>query len=115
MSWYRAIGRPLFFSFSPETAHTIALRLLGLPLPWSAFGGVYEDPVLRTTVAGLSLRNPLVLAAGFDKGCLRLGPLGSLGFGSVVGGTITSGAREGNPKPRIARYVERSSMTNAMG
>jgi dihydroorotate dehydrogenase subfamily 1 len=115
MSWYRAIGRPLFFSFPPETAHEMALRLLGLPLPWSAVGGASKDPSLRTTVAGLELRNPVGLAAGFDKGCRRLRSLGSLGFGYVVGGTVTSAPREGNAKPRIARYPERRSMTNAMG
>src|SRR3954470_11557977 len=115
MSWYRAIGRPLFFSVSPETAHTVALRLLGLPLPWSAIGGASREPSLRTTVAGLPLANPVGLAAGFDKGCRRLGALGSLGFGFVVGGTVTSAEREGNAKPRIARYADRSSMTNAMG
>jgi len=109
------MGRPLFFSFPPETAHAIALRLLGLPLPWSAIGGASTDPSLRTTVAGLELRNPIGLAAGFDKGCRRLGPLGSLGFGFVVGGTVTSEPREGNARPRIARYQDRGSMTNAMG
>src|SRR3954451_7959550 len=115
MSWYRAIGRPLFFSLSPESAHAIALRLLGLPLPWSAIGGASTDASLRTTVAGLELPNPIGLAAGFDKGCARLGALGSLGFGFVVGGTVTSAPRAGNAKPRITRYPERGSMTNAMG
>jgi dihydroorotate dehydrogenase len=115
MSWYRAIGRPLFFSVPPETSHDLAFRLLGVPLPWSAIGGASTDPALRTTVAGLELRNPVGLAAGFDKACRRLGPLGAIGFGFVVGGTVTSAPRVGNAKPRIARYPERSSMTNAMG
>jgi dihydroorotate dehydrogenase len=115
MGWYRTLGRRLFFSLSPETAHRLAGRLLDLPLPWASIGGAPSDPVLERTVAGLSLRNPVGLAAGFDKGCAHLDALGTLGFGYVVGGTLTSVPRDGNPKPRIVRYPERSSMTNAMG
>jgi dihydroorotate dehydrogenase len=115
MSWYRALGRPLFFSLPPETAHRLAGRLLDLPLPWSRIGGASTDPALERTVAGLALRNPVGLAAGFDKTCAHLDALGAVGFGYVVGGTLTSRPRGGNPKPRIVRYRERGSMTNAMG
>jgi dihydroorotate dehydrogenase len=115
MGWYRTLGRRLFFSLSPETSHRLAGRLLDLPIPWDVIGGASTDPVLERTVAGLTLRNPVGLAAGFDKRCSHLGALGALGFGYVVGGTLTSAPRDGNPKPRIVRYPERSSMTNAMG
>ncbi|MDP9296841.1 MAG: hypothetical protein M3O88_09150, partial [Actinomycetota bacterium] len=115
MGLYRTLGRRLFFSLSPETAHRLAGQLLHLPLPWAVIGGASTDPVLERTLAGLTLRNPVGLAAGFDKRCSRLDALGALGFGYVVGGTLTSAPRGGNPKPRIARYPERSSMTNAMG
>ena len=70
---------------------------------------------LELTVAGVKLRNPIGLAAGFDKTCRNLGALGELGFGYVVGGTITRLARPGNPKPRIVRHPARRSMVNAMG
>jgi dihydroorotate dehydrogenase len=73
------------------------------------------DPRLVTTVAGVELANPIGLAAGFDKGCARLGPLGKLGFGYVVGGTITRAPRRGNPLPRIARDPTRRALVNAMG
>ena len=115
MGWYRAIGRPLFFALPPETSHVVANRLLGLPLPWDRLGGVPDDPVLRTSLAGIPLANPIGLAAGFDKTCERLDSLGRLGFGYVVGGTVTRAARVGNPKPRIVRYPRRASMVNAMG
>jgi dihydroorotate dehydrogenase len=115
MSWYRALGRPLFFSLSPETAHGVAGRLLDLPLPWSRIGGASTDPSLERRISGLTLRNPVGLAAGFDKSCAHLDALGALGFGYVVGGTLTARPREGNPRPRIVRYPERGSMTNAMG
>src|SRR6266496_4493593 len=55
------------------------------------------------------------LAAGFDKRCRVLHSLGRLGFGYVVGGTITSKPREGNPQPRIVRYPARRAMVNSMG
>lgn len=115
MDWYRAVGRPAFFALPPETAHRLAQLLLGLPLPWSRLGGVARDPVLATSFAGIELANPIGLAAGFDKTGRRLGALGRLGFGYVVGGTFTRRPRRGNPKPRIVRYPDRGSMANAMG
>ncbi len=113
--WFRAIGRPLFFSLPPETSHRVANALLGLPAPWARIGGAHDDPSLVADLCGLALRNPIGLAAGFDKTCRHLGPLGDLGFGYVVGGTITRAARAGNETPRIARSPARHSMVNAMG
>lgn len=115
MGWYSAVGRPLFFALSPETAHRLAGAMLGLPLPWARIGNAYTDPSLRTTVAGLPLTNPIGLAAGFDKTCARLDALVNLGFGYVVGGTVTRAPRVGNAKPRIVRYPAKASMANAMG
>lgn len=99
----------------PERAHHVALALLALPAPWERIGGAVDDPSLHVELAGIQLRNPIGLAAGFDKGCRRLGALGRLGFGYVVGGTITRHARTGNAPPRIARLPERRSLVNAMG
>ena len=115
MGWYPAVGRPLFFALPPEEAHRLAGAMLGLPLPWRRIGHTLEDPRLRVELAGIPLRNPIGLAAGFDKTCRRLDALGELGFGYVVGGTITRAPRSGNPEPRIVRYPTRGSMTNAMG
>ena len=115
MGLYAALGRPLFFSLPPEAAHRVAGAMLGLPLPWRRIGHASLDPALVTDLAGLRLRNPIGLAAGFDKTCAHLHSLGELGFGYVVGGTITRAARAGNPKPRIARDRSRRSMVNAMG
>jgi len=115
MGWYEAVGRRVFFSMDPERSHLLALRLLGLPLPWPRIGGAVDDPALTTTLAGIPLRNPVGLAAGFDKSCTRLDALGSLGFGYVVGGTVTRAPRRGNPHPRIARDPARRAIVNAMG
>ena len=113
--WYPAIGRPLFFAMPPETSHRLATAMLALPLPWRRLGGANPDPALATELCGLPLRNPIGLAAGFDKTCRHLDSLGELGFGYVVGGTVTRAARAGNPSPRIARSPRQRSMVNAMG
>lgn len=113
--WFPAIGRPLFFALQPEVSHRVANALLGLPAPWARIGGAHHDPTLMTDLCGLGLRNPIGLAAGFDKTCRHLAALGELGFGYVVGGTITRAARAGNESPRIARSPRQRSMVNAMG
>ena len=115
MGLYRSVGRPFFFSLPPEASHSLAGRLLRSPLPWGAIGGAVDSPALRTDLAGILLRNPIGMAAGFDKGCEMLEPLGELGFGYVVGGTLTRNPREGNAKPRIVRIKETRSLVNSMG
>src|SRR3989442_14176119 len=86
-----------------------------LPMKWQRIGGVERDSTLEVDLAGIRLRNPVGLAAGFDKSCRVVTALGEIGFGYVVGGTITRRPRRGNPRPRIVRDRERSSMVNAMG
>jgi dihydroorotate dehydrogenase len=116
MDWYSSVGRKLFFALPPEASHELALALLRLPLPWERIAGSpRSDPALSKEIAGSHLSNPIGLAAGFDKRCARLGSLGRLGFGYVVGGTITSKPRRGSPKPRIVRYPNRHSFVNSMG
>ena len=114
MGVYRAIGRPLFLALPPEIAHRAAIALLGFPLPWERIGGAVDLPGTPVRLAGMELRNPIGLAAGFDKGCERLATLGRLGFGYVVGGTITRAPRVGNARPRVRRLAG-GSMVNAMG
>ena len=113
--WYEAFGRRAFFALDPERSHRVALAMLALPLPWRRIGHAVADPALATTVAGVPLANPVGLASGFDKACERLAPLGALGFGYAVGGTVTLRPRPGNPKPRIARDPARRAIVNAMG
>jgi dihydroorotate dehydrogenase len=72
-------------------------------------------PDVPITVAGMALRNPVGLAAGLDKQCAYLDSLGNLGFGYVIGGTVTHDARTGNPKPRVLRLPKQSSLMNALG
>ena len=115
MDLYRSLGRPFFFSLPPEASHSLVRMLLRSPLPWGAIGGAVDAPAVRSDLAGLPLRNPIGMAAGFDKGCEMLGPFGRLGFGYVVGGTLTRHPRQGNPKPRIVRITRTRSLVNSMG
>lgn len=113
--WYGTVGRPAFFALPPEASHRFATSLLSLPLPWERIGGAVADPSLEVDLCGIRIRNPIGLAAGFDKTCRHLAPLGRLGFGFVVGGTITRAPRKGNAKPRIVRAKERRAIVNSMG
>ena len=74
-----------------------------------------RDHRLETRLAGLTLPNPVGVAAGMDKDCRYLGPLLDLGFGFVVGGTVTLGPRPGNPQPRLIRLPDEGALINAMG
>jgi dihydroorotate dehydrogenase len=108
-----AAGLALLHRFDPETAHGLSLRALqaGLvPLP-----GVVTSPRLASTVAGLSLPNPIGLAAGFDKNATALAPLSRAGFGFVEVGAATPLAQEGNPRPRLFRLTEDRAAINRFG
>jgi dihydroorotate dehydrogenase len=91
------------------------MALLAMPFPWERIGGVVGDPSLEVDLCGIRLPNPIGLAAGFDKSCRHLDALGRLGFGHVVGGTVTREPRRGNPKPRIVRDRDRRAIVNSMG
>lgn len=113
--WYGAVGRPAFFALPPEASHRVAIALLSLPLPWHRIGGGVRDRSLEVDLCGVRLPNPIGLAAGFDKSCRHLDALGAIGFGFVVGGTVTSSPRSGHPKPRIVRDEPRRAIVNSMG
>lgn len=70
---------------------------------------------LRCTLAGVGVRNPVGLAAGFDKRCEHLASLADLGFGYLVCGTITRHPRPGNAKPRLLRVPREQALINALG
>lgn len=106
------VGAALLRALDPETAHTLALRALRMaPLPPARA----DDPVLATTVAGLSLPNPVGLAAGLDKNGEALHGLSRLGFGFLECGSVTPQPQPGNPKPRLFRLSEDRAIINRMG
>ena len=105
----------MFFALPSEASHRVAIAALALPLPWERIGGAVGDRSIEVELCGIRLPNAIGLAAGFDKSCRHLDALGRLGFGFVVGGTITRAPRKGNPKPRIVRFRHRSAIVNSMG
>lgn len=113
MSALEKIGLAALRQIDPEMAHTLALKALraGLaPLP----GPVTTDR-LKTTLAGLSLANPVGLAAGFDKNAEALEPLSRAGFGFIEVGAVTPRPQPGNPKPRLFRLSKDRAAINRFG
>lgn len=118
---YTKIIRPLLFSLSVERAHHLAIRLLRVAGATS-FGRwllkrnyAVEHPSLEREVYGLSFKNPIGLAAGFDINGEAFRELALLGFGFVEVGTVTPRPQEGNPRPRIFRLQRDGAMVNRMG
>jgi dihydroorotate dehydrogenase len=74
-----------------------------------------DDPILGTHAFGRGLRNPIGLAAGFDKNAVAVNALGRLGFGFVETGTVTPRPQPGNPRPRLFRLTEDRAVINRMG
>lgn len=75
----------------------------------------YQHPSLEKEVLGLRFKNPVGLAAGFDKNALMVDELAALGFGFVEIGTLTPLPQEGNPQPRLFRLPADKSLINRMG
>lgn len=103
--------RPLVFNLDAETAHEASLELLN-SLRYLIPKRRVSKPV---NVMGLEFPNPLGLAAGLDKNADFLPGLSRLGFGFIEVGTVTPRAQSGNPKPRLFRLPEHSSIINRMG
>ena len=74
-----------------------------------------EDEGLATSIFGLTFKNPVGLAAGFDKNARYINELSYCGFGFVEIGTLTPRAQDGNPKKRLFRLKKDSAIVNRMG
>ena len=114
---YRALAKGLLFRLGAETAYHTAAAVLRQHWLWRSLAPLLtvRDPALRTELAGLPLRSPVGVAAGYDKDCEMLSSLAALGFGYVTGGTVTLDHHQGNQSPRLLRYVEDESLINSMG
>ena len=104
---------PLLRTMDAERSHGLALRALRAGLAGRA--EARDDPRLATTLFGRALRNPIGLAAGFDKDAVALGPLARLGFGALEAGTVTPRPQRGNDKPRLFRLTGDRAVINRMG
>jgi dihydroorotate dehydrogenase len=107
------IARSALFLLPPEKAHALtldAVRLRGRILPSAARA---TAPAIQAL--GLTFRNRIGLAAGFDKNAMAVDGWFSLGFGHVEVGTVTPRPQAGNPTPRVFRLPEAEAIINRMG
>jgi len=110
---YRSLVRPILFRLPPETAHELALH--SLPFFKNLVGRPFESSSLNTDLFNLRFKNPVGLAAGFDKNGIALEALAALGFGFIEAGTVTYHAQPGNPKPRMFRLSADQALINRAG
>lgn len=110
--------RPLLFSLDPERAHRLAILamraagIVGVRHLLKKINNVPEKPV---ELWGLKFKNPVGLAAGWDKNGQALHGLSALGFGHLEVGTITPQPQAGRPRPRVFRLQEDETIINRMG
>lgn len=113
--------KPLLFQFDAEFAHDIThwttnmLSKLDRFLGWVSKEFSIQDPALRTKVAGMTYRNPMGNATGFDKNCDMIDFCNAWGLGSYTIGTVTPLPQAGNPKPRMMRLHKDQAIINRMG
>jgi dihydroorotate dehydrogenase len=111
--------RPYLFKLNPEQAHALTLHALRIsgnipPLRW-LIAQQFKAPSKPVHVFGLDFKNPVGLAAGYDKDAVAIKGLSTLGFGHVEIGTVTPKPQAGNPSPRIFRLLEDDAVINRMG
>ena len=111
----------LLFLFSAERAHHITTTLfewvIRIPIVSHLLRStmIYEDDRLHKNVFGLDFKNPVGLAAGFDKDGLYIRSMSQVGFGFLELGTVTPLPQVGNPRPRLFRLIPDKAIINRMG
>ena len=111
------LARPALFALDAETAHELTLSSLQKAYDCTLTRKLMfpATPSLPTRLMGLSLRNPVGLAAGLDKNGDHIDALGALGFGFMEIGTVTPRPQTGNPRPRLFRLPRAQALINRMG
>lgn len=118
---YKWFLRPLLFKFDPENVHHFTTSLLKLILNIPIVSHLYksqyklESPQLNKNVIDILFKNPVGLAAGFDKNAEYYKYMYDLGFGFIEIGTVTPKPQSGNPKKRLFRLKEDQALINRMG
>lgn len=118
---YKILIRPVLFLFPPEFIHHLTFNILklsgkipGLKQLISVFHAV-ENKKLEKNLFGITFKNPVGLAAGFDKDAKLIDELSSFGFGFIEIGTLTPRPQHGNDKPRLFRLPKDQAIINRMG
>ncbi len=115
------LTRTILHRFDPELIHDLTIgtcAVVGkIPMLSGIIGQLfkYENENLETRLGNLTFKNPIGLAAGFDKNATAVSVLQSMGFGFIEVGTVTPKPQPGNPKPRLFRIKEEEAVLNRMG
>ena len=118
---YKLIIRPFLFLFDPEKVHYFTFSLIRIfckiPLVSSVFRSLYQvnHVKLERNLFGLTFKNPVGLAAGFDKNAVLYNELANFGFGFIEIGTVTPESQSGNSKKRLFRLKDDKGIINRMG
>lgn len=118
---YKLLLRPLFFLFDPEKIHYFTFSLIKITSKIPGFTTVFRslyvvnDKRLERNLFGITFKNPVGLAAGFDKNAVLYNELANFGFGFIEIGTVTPKQQAGNPKKRLFRLKEDQGIINRMG
>ena len=118
---YKLLIRPILFWFDPEEVHYFSFSFIKfickIPFVPNIIKSIYEvkDSRLEREVFGLKFKNPVGLAAGFDKDAKCFKELSNFGFGFIEIGTLTPMPQDGNPKKRLFRLKKNNAIINRMG
>ncbi|MCP9767966.1 quinone-dependent dihydroorotate dehydrogenase [Lacihabitans sp. LS3-19] len=118
---YKKIVFPVLSQFDPERIHYFAMGALTFVCKIPGFKAILRNTFevksqsLHRNFLGLDFKNPVGLAAGFDKNARWIDELDVLGFGFIEIGTVTPKSQEGNPKPRLFRLKPDEALINRMG
>lgn len=115
------LAKALLFKMPAEKAHHFTTKALKaafkIPLVKPLFKSAYQlkDPNLEQELFGLTFKNPVGLAAGFDKNAQYIHEFAAMGFGFIEIGTVTPLPQPGNPQPRLFRLKKDQALINRMG
>jgi dihydroorotate dehydrogenase len=118
---YKFFIRPILFLIDPERIHHFTFNLLKVVGTFPAANSIIrffyrrEDTRLEKQILGLRFKNPVGLAAGFDKNAQLIDELASFGFGFIEIGTLTPKPQPGNDQPRLFRLPKDQALINRMG
>lgn len=121
MSFYKKNVFPYLTRYDAEKIHYLVMNVLkiicAIPLMSSILRLIFEkkDTRLERNIFGLHFKNPVGLAAGFDKNGIWTDQLSNLGFGFIEIGTVTPKPQAGNDKPRLFRLKSDEALINRMG
>ncbi|MGI8555054.1 MAG: quinone-dependent dihydroorotate dehydrogenase [Pyrinomonadaceae bacterium] len=120
MSFYQKIIRPVLFKIAPETAHEFGVAALKIGLSTNAAQNFFGQKFAFESFGeierfGLKFKNPMGIAAGFDKNGVIVNQLAALGFGFIEVGTVTFNPQTVNEKPRLFRRPKDKAVINRRG